>query len=48
MKKQKLELIWIGKDARLKLEPHIFLEDPAKSYHAKFRNPPRPLGQGLG
>lgn len=23
------------------------LEDPAKSYHAKFRHPPRPLGEGL-
>ena len=37
MKKQKLELTWIGKDARPKLEPRILLEDPAKSYHAKFR-----------
>ena len=29
-KKQKLELTWIGKDARPKLEPRILLEDPAK------------------
>ena len=35
--KQKLELTWIGKDARPKLEPRILLEDPAKSYHAKHR-----------
>jgi adenine-specific DNA-methyltransferase len=37
MKKQKLELTWIGKDARPKLEPRILLEDPNKSYHAKHR-----------
>ena len=37
MKKQKLELTWIGKDERPKLEPRILLEDPAKSYHAKHR-----------
>ena len=36
-KKQKLELTWIGKENRPKLEPRILLEDPAKSYHAKFR-----------
>jgi adenine-specific DNA-methyltransferase len=35
--KQKLELTWIGKDKRPKLEPRILLEDPAKSYHAKHR-----------
>ena len=35
--KQKLELTWIGKDARPKLEPRILLEDPARSYHAKHR-----------
>lgn len=35
--KQKLELTWIGKDARPKLEPRILLEDPSKSYHAKHR-----------
>ncbi|MBA2659581.1 MAG: site-specific DNA-methyltransferase [Nitrosospira sp.] len=37
MKKQKLELTWIGKDVRPKLEPRILLEDPARSYHAKHR-----------
>jgi adenine-specific DNA-methyltransferase len=36
-KPQKLELTWIGKDARPKLEPRILLEDPNKSYHAKHR-----------
>jgi len=34
-KKQKLELTWIGKENRPKLEPRILLENPAKSYHAK-------------
>lgn len=37
MAKQKLELTWIGKDVRPKLEPRILLEDPSKSYHAKHR-----------
>ncbi len=36
-KKQKLELTWIGKENRPKLEPRILLEDPGKSYHAKHR-----------
>jgi adenine-specific DNA-methyltransferase len=36
-KKQKLELTWIGKENRPKLEPRILLEDTAKSYHAKHR-----------
>lgn len=36
-KKQKLELTWIGKEKRPKLEPRILLEDPARSYHAKRR-----------
>ena len=34
---QKLELTWIGKDQRPRLEPRILLEDPARSYHAKQR-----------
>jgi len=29
---QKLELTWIGKDQRPRLEPRILLEDPTKSY----------------
>ena len=37
MKKQKLELTWIGKESRPKLEARILLEDAAKSYHAKSR-----------
>ena len=35
--KQKLELTWIGKDKRPKLEPRILLEDAALSYHARHR-----------
>lgn len=35
--KKKLELTWIGKEKRPKLEPRILLEDPSKSYHAKQR-----------
>lgn len=37
MSKQKLELTWIGKEKRPKLEPRILLEDSKKSYHAKHR-----------
>jgi adenine-specific DNA-methyltransferase len=33
----KLELTWIGKENRPRLEPRILLEDPEKSYHAKSR-----------
>jgi adenine-specific DNA-methyltransferase len=35
--KAKLELTWIGKENRPKLEPRILLEDPQKSYHASHR-----------
>ena len=35
--KQKLELTWIGKDKRPRLEPRILLEDPSLSYHARHR-----------
>jgi hypothetical protein len=35
--KQKLELTWIGKGNRPRLEPRILLEDQEKSYHAKHR-----------
>ncbi|MBU4199216.1 MAG: site-specific DNA-methyltransferase [Verrucomicrobia bacterium] len=35
--KPKLELTWIGKETRPRLEPRILLEDPEKSYHAKHR-----------
>ena len=36
-KKQRLELTWIGKEIRPKLEPRILLEDAEKSYHATHR-----------
>ena len=36
-KKQKLELTWIGKEDRPRLEPRILLEDAACSYHAPHR-----------
>jgi adenine-specific DNA-methyltransferase len=36
-KKQKLELTWIGKDHRPRLEPRILLEDTAHSHHAPHR-----------
>jgi adenine-specific DNA-methyltransferase len=35
--KTKLELTWIGKENRPRLEPRILLEDPALSYHAPHR-----------
>ncbi|PJK15092.1 site-specific DNA-methyltransferase [Lysobacteraceae bacterium NML07-0707] len=35
--KQKLELTWIGKDKRPKLEARILLEDGGRSYHAGRR-----------
>lgn len=36
-KKQKLELTWVGKENRPRLEPRILIEDPEKSYHAASR-----------
>lgn len=36
-KKTKLELTWIGKDERPRLEPRILLEDSELSYHAARR-----------
>ena len=35
--KEKLELTWIGKENRPRLEPRILLEDPEKSYNAPYR-----------
>jgi hypothetical protein len=32
--KQKLELMWVGKENRPRLEPRILLEDSSLSYHA--------------
>ena len=37
MSKQKLELVWVGKEKRARLEPRILIEDSAKSYHAAKR-----------
>jgi adenine-specific DNA-methyltransferase len=36
-KKTKLELTWIGKEDRPRLEPRVLVEAPEKSYHAKER-----------
>jgi len=36
-RKQRLELTWIGKDARPRLEPRILIEDSEQSYHAPYR-----------
>lgn len=36
-KKQKLELTWVGKENRPRLEPRILIEDSEKSYHAATR-----------
>src|SRR5262249_44710773 len=36
-KTSKLELTWIGKENRPRLEPRILLEDATKSYHASER-----------
>ena len=35
--KQKLELTWIGKEHRPRLEPRILLEVPEHSHHAAHR-----------
>ena len=35
--KQKLELTWIGKEKRPRLEPRVLVEDAAKSHHAAVR-----------
>jgi len=37
MRSKRLELSWIGKENRPRLEPRILLEDSALSYHAKQR-----------
>src|SRR3990167_4999807 len=42
-KNQKLELTWIGKDEKLRLEPRILIEDPERSYG----HTPTPLKRGL-
>jgi len=37
MAKTRLELTWIGKENRPRLEPRILVEDTGKSHHAPFR-----------
>ncbi|TDA45926.1 site-specific DNA-methyltransferase [Burkholderia pyrrocinia] len=37
MKKQRLELTWIGKDDRQHLEPRILIEEAEKGFHAESR-----------
>ena len=37
IRKQKLELTWIGKENRPSLEPRVLIEDSARSYHAPHR-----------
>jgi adenine-specific DNA-methyltransferase len=37
-KKQKLELTWIGKEKRPRLEPRVLVEDTSKSHHAAVRH----------
>jgi adenine-specific DNA-methyltransferase len=37
MKNQRLELTWIGKDERPRLEPRILLEDLERSYHCAIK-----------
>ena len=46
-KKQKLELTWIGKEKRPRLEPRILLEDRDLSYRAKNPPHPNPPPQGV-
>jgi len=41
MNKPKLELAWIGKEKRPRLEPRILIEEPDRSYHAGQR-----MGEG--
>jgi adenine-specific DNA-methyltransferase len=36
-RKQRLELTWIGKEARPRLEPRILVEDPNLSYHSSVK-----------
>jgi|CXWL01.1.fsa_nt_gi adenine-specific DNA-methyltransferase len=38
--KTRLELTWIGKETRPRLEPRILIEDPERSYHAPHRVTP--------
>ena len=42
-RKSKLELTWVGKENRPRLEPRILLEDPARSHVAAARVTPTDL-----
>ncbi|HET9392571.1 MAG TPA: site-specific DNA-methyltransferase [Candidatus Rubrimentiphilum sp.] len=42
-KKQRLELTWVGKENRPRLEPRILIEDAARSYHAAARTSDRDI-----
>jgi adenine-specific DNA-methyltransferase len=37
MSTSRLELTWVGKEQRPRLEPRILLENPEKAYHAAQR-----------
>lgn len=43
LNKTRLELTWIGKENRPRLEPRILLDDLAKSHHAKTRRSKKDL-----
>ena len=45
--KTKLELTWIGKDIRPRLEPRILIEDPEFSHHAETRREGDNFDNGL-
>ena len=47
MNKQKLELTWIGKEKRPKLEPRILVEDPISRITPNSALS-SPSGRGLG
>ena len=46
-KKRKLELTWIGKENRPRLEARIVLEDLEKPYHTMHPPPPSSPSVGL-
>ena len=46
-KNTKLELTWIGKEKRPRLEPRVLIEDASKSYHATVRRGPNDIFDNL-
>lgn len=46
-KNTKLELTWIGKEKRPRLEPRVLIEDASKSYHAAVRRSPNDIFDNL-